>query len=106
MQSHRTPSGKFHTYCAYQAKTFVRGDPSTCGMCLEEIRHTGNGKVHENCRFLREQMGERAAKRYLQTATAKRQKVESDSDEIDPEMPELVNSYDPPPFTTTDRITT
>ena len=53
-----------------------------CGMCGEEITHTGNGKVHINCRTLRESMGEGEAKRFLHEAVAKRgQKRECDHPE-------------------------
>ena len=48
-------------------------------MCGEDILHTGNDKVHVNCRALREEMGEGEAKRFLHDAAAKRvQKRECD----------------------------
>ena len=38
----------------------------TCGMCSEVIvNYAGNGKLHENCRSLRDTMGEAKAKEYL-----------------------------------------
>ena len=66
-----------HQNCA----TLKKGKVYRCGMCGEYILHTGNDKVHENCRTLRAAMGEGEAKRFLHDAVAKRgQKREGEDD--------------------------
>ena len=54
------------------ARFRLKGKVYSCGMCGEDILHRGNGKVHVNCRTLRDIMGEGEAKRYLHEAVAKR----------------------------------
>ena len=61
-------TGSMHQNCA----TLKKGRVFKCGMCGEDILHTGNDKVHENCRYIRAEMGEAEAKRYLHDAVAKR----------------------------------
>ena len=61
-------TGKYHEYCA----TLIKGKPSTCGMCGELILHYGNGKVHENCRRIRDAFSEGCAKELLHNSTKKR----------------------------------
>ena len=61
-------TGVIHLNCG----TRIKGKVYTCGMCGEQILHYGNGKVHVNCRTLRDSMGEGEAKRYLHEAVAKR----------------------------------
>ena len=54
-------SGTMHQNCS----TLKNGKIFNCGMCGLPILHTGNEKVHVNCRTLRASMGEGEAKRYL-----------------------------------------
>ena len=61
-------TGRVHQNCA----TLKKGKVYKCGLCGEGILHTGNGKVHENCRSLRGRMGEGNATRYLHEAVARR----------------------------------
>ena len=61
-------TGVIHLNCG----TRIKGKVYTCGMCGEQILHYGNGKVHVNCRTLRDSMGEGEAKRYLHEAVGKR----------------------------------
>ena len=70
-------TGTMHQNCA----TLKKGTVYRCGVCGEYILHTGNEKVHENCRTLRAAMGEGEAKRFLHDAVAKRgQKKEGEVD--------------------------
>ena len=61
-------TGVIHLNCG----TRIKGKVYTCGMCGEQILHYGNGKVHVNCRTLRDSMGEGEAKCYLHERVAKR----------------------------------
>ena len=64
-----------------QCATLKRGRVTICGMCGEQILHVGNGKLHENCRSLRDTMGEGPAKRHLHAASAQRGKKRDGKDD-------------------------
>ena len=55
-----------------RVNNLITGKVYSCGMCGEDILHRGNGKVHVNCRTLRDSMGEGEAKCYLHELVAKR----------------------------------
>ena len=65
--------------------TITRGIVYKCGLCGDDIVHTGNGKVHQNCRYVRDNLGEAAAKNYLTKLSLKRVLEERACDKRQPQ---------------------
>ena len=89
-------TGTMHQNCA----TLKKGTVYRCGVCGEYILHTGNGKVHENCRTQAAVLGEGEAKRFLHDAVAKRgqkREGEVDYDTAPPPSPKLQKLKAEPP---------
>ena len=87
------PASNYHEYCS----TLIKGKPSTCGMCGELILHYGNGKVHENCRRIRDKFSEGCAKALLHDSTKKRLEDEANA-ECEPPLKAYKSECCPPPL--------
>ena len=66
-------------------------------MCGELILHYGNGKVHENCRRIRDTFSEGCAKALLHESTRKRLEDEANA-ECEPPLKAYKSECCPPPL--------
>ena len=74
-------------------RDLIVGRVHHCGMCGDLILHTGNGKVHENCRAIREAMREGEAKRLLTEETSKRKREEEEKQAKSDRLPKAPRAF-------------